>query len=255
MATSKSPNGMDMANCVANVRAARPHVHCITNSVAQHFTANVLLAAGLTPSMTIAADEVASFVKMADALLINLGTMDAERARAIDLALDAAGEAEKPWALDPVFVQASPARLNLARQLLNRGPTIVRCNAGEGAALFGDDFAADLNQCASRAGTIIALTGKTDVIADANRLITLSNGARTMDRITAMGCALNALMAGFAAVEPDPLLAASSAIALFTIAGERSETQSAGPGTFVPVFLDALARLGEETLANKVNLS
>ena len=44
--------GQHLADCVERFRAVRPHVHCITNSVAQHFTANVLLAAGATPSMT-----------------------------------------------------------------------------------------------------------------------------------------------------------------------------------------------------------
>ena len=71
-----------VAQCVARFRASKPHVHCITNSVAQNFTANVLLAAGATPSMTIAAEEIGDFVSMADALLINLGTMDSARTKA-----------------------------------------------------------------------------------------------------------------------------------------------------------------------------
>ena len=39
------------------LRARAPRVHCITNAVAQAFTANVLLAAGAVPSMTIAVNE------------------------------------------------------------------------------------------------------------------------------------------------------------------------------------------------------
>ena len=41
--------------CSTRLRARRPRVHCITNSVAQTFTANVLLAVGCVPSMTIRA--------------------------------------------------------------------------------------------------------------------------------------------------------------------------------------------------------
>ena len=66
------------ADILARVRARGPRVHCITNAVAQAFTANMLLAVGAVPSMTIAADEIAAFTAGAQALLVNLGTFDAE---------------------------------------------------------------------------------------------------------------------------------------------------------------------------------
>ena len=69
------------ADMLARMRARAPRVHCITNAVAQTFTANMLLAAGAVPSMTIAPDEVAAFVARADALLVNLGTFDRRAAR------------------------------------------------------------------------------------------------------------------------------------------------------------------------------
>ena len=72
------------------LRAKSPRVHCITNSVAQNFTANVLLALGAQPSMTIAQEEIAHFAAGADALLVNLGTFDRERAAAIEFAVAAA---------------------------------------------------------------------------------------------------------------------------------------------------------------------
>ena len=40
----------------ARLRETAPRVHCITNSVAQNFTANMLLAAGAIPSMTTTPD-------------------------------------------------------------------------------------------------------------------------------------------------------------------------------------------------------
>ena len=50
------------ADILSRLRERCPRVHCITNAAAQAFTANVLLAAGAVPSMTIDADEVADFV-------------------------------------------------------------------------------------------------------------------------------------------------------------------------------------------------
>src|SRR5271167_3732216 len=98
------------ADVLARIRSRAPRVHCITNSVAEAYTANMLLAAGAIPSMTIAPEEIAAFVASADALLVNLGTFDVERRAAVDAALDAAERGRKPWVLDPVFIERSPAR-------------------------------------------------------------------------------------------------------------------------------------------------
>src|SRR5437764_15104684 len=98
------------ADILGRLHARRPRVHCITNAVAQNFTANVLLAAGAVPSMTLSADEIGAFVARADALLVNLGTFDEERRDATAAALEVATEARTPWALDPVFIDPSEQR-------------------------------------------------------------------------------------------------------------------------------------------------
>src|SRR5881227_2629103 len=103
------------ADILARLRARSPRVHCITNSVAQTFTANTLLAAGAVPSMTLAAQEIGAFVARADALLVNLGTFDAERRAATAAALEVAAERRIPWVLDPVFVDRSEPRAIYAK--------------------------------------------------------------------------------------------------------------------------------------------
>ena len=234
----------NIADCVTRFRTRRPHVHCITNSVAQHFTANVLLAAGARPSMTIAVEEISDFVALADALLINLGTLDDDRKEAIAFAVAAAVENDKPWALDPVFAQASPSRLALAHQLLEKPPVLVRCNLAEAFALFGGGFDdASLSEYAMHHATTIALTGKVDRVFNGSRSVEISNGNPMMDRVTAMGCALTALTIGFLVSEEDHLLGGASAVALFGLAGEIAGRKSDGPGTFIAHFLDALANL------------
>ena len=80
------------ADILARLRARRPRVHCITNNVAQNFTANALLAAGAVPSMTLAAEEIGAFVASADGLLVNLGTFDDERREAAATAIEVAAE-------------------------------------------------------------------------------------------------------------------------------------------------------------------
>ena len=124
-----------VADLFARIRSRAPRVHCITNSVAQQYTANMLLAAGAVPSMTLAPDEIGGFVAGADALLVNLGTFDAERKSAIGAALSSAAEHGVPWLLDPVFIERSPGRAQFARDLVGRGPAVVRLNGAEFAAL------------------------------------------------------------------------------------------------------------------------
>src|SRR5215472_14459887 len=94
---------MDFSDIAAavlrRIREQSPRVHCITNTVAQQFTANVLLAAGAVPSMTLSPQEIGNFVAGADALLVNLGTFDAERRAAVETALQAAVAHGKSWLL------------------------------------------------------------------------------------------------------------------------------------------------------------
>ena len=132
------------ANCPSRCRyrssacaSARPRVHCITNAVAQTFTANVLLAAGAVPSMTIAPDEVAAFAGRADALLVNLGTFDAERQKASLVAVAAANKARKPWVLDPVFIDRSRAARRVRQAARRKRRAALRLNQAEFAALGG----------------------------------------------------------------------------------------------------------------------
>jgi hydroxyethylthiazole kinase len=89
------------AELLERLRTQKPRVHCLMNSVVQKLVADGLSVLGAIPSMTSSPEEVAAFVRKADALCVNLGTLDAARREAIDLALEAADEAGRPWALDP----------------------------------------------------------------------------------------------------------------------------------------------------------
>ncbi len=222
------------------VLAGQPRVHCLTNHVARAFTANVLLAIGAVPSMSADESEVGAFVVSADALLINLGTLEPSMRAAIQVAADVAAANGRPSVLDPVFADRSDARAAFARNLLTRAPAALRCNANEAAAL-GD---AALTEAAG-AGTIVALTGTVDNIRSPGRTVALDGGHPLMTRVTAMGCALGGVIAAFLAAADDRFDAVGSACLLFKRAGAAAGAASAGPGSFVPAFLDALHSAAE----------
>ncbi len=237
------------ADILERLRERRPRVHCITNAVAQNFTANVLLAAGAVPSMTIAPKEVATFVRRADALLVNLGTFDTERQKASVKAIGAAGAARIPWVLDPVFIDRSKPRAAFARTLIGKAPRAVRLNAAEFAALAGGKHEAEaLARYAAAKNTVIGLTGETDFVLDAKRLAKISNGHPLMAKVTAMGCAGSALVAACLAVEQDAWHATAAALIAMGVAGEIAAGRARGPGSFAVEIVDALYGLDRATL-------
>jgi hydroxyethylthiazole kinase len=95
---------------------------------------------------------------------------------------------------------------------------------------------------------VVVITGKTDFVTDGSRIARISGGSPMMPLITAMGCSLTCLMGGFVAVAP-PMEAAVTALALFAEAGSKAATEANGPGSFQPLFLDALRNTTPQTLA------
>ncbi len=244
------------AEILERIRQRRPRVHCITNAVAQNFTANMLLAAGAVPSMTIAQKEVRAFAARADALLINLGTFDPERQKASLAAIAVANKAGIPWVLDPVFIDRSPPRAAFAKKLVTLKPRALRLNRAEFETLAGGkgDDAALLRFAKSRRA-VVGLTGEHDLVRDAERLATIANGHPLMARVTAMGCAASALVGATLAVEPDAWTAVAAALIAIGVAGEIAAERARGPGSFVPEILDAVYALDRDALMERAKVS
>ena len=244
------------ADILQRLRERRPRVHCITNAVAQNFTANMLLAAGAVPSMTIAQKEVKAFAARADALLVNLGTLDPERQRASLAAIAVANKAGIPWVLDPVFIDRSAPRAALAKTLVAKKPRALRLNRAEFGALSGgktDDAA--LARFARARGTVVGLTGAHDLVCDASRIATIANGHPLMAKVTAMGCAASALVSAALAVEPDAWKATAAALIIIGVAGEMAAGRARGPGSFAVEILDAVHALDRDALAARAKVS
>ncbi|WP_332102159.1 hydroxyethylthiazole kinase [Klebsiella pneumoniae] len=209
------------------LRAHSPLVHCMTNDVVQTFTANVLLAVGASPAMVIDPREAAQFAAIADALLINVGTLTEDRAVAMRAAVEHARQAGKPWTLDPVAVGALTVRTAFCHELLAFQPAAIRGNASEILAL------------ARRLATVVAVTGEVDYVTDGERVLSVAGGNPLMTRVVGTGCALSAVVAASAALPGDRLENVAAACGLMKQAGEIAARQG-GPGSFIPAFLDAL---------------
>lgn len=260
------------AELLEAVRARSPLVQCITNTVVQNVTANVLLALGASPAMVDVPTEAGPFARVADALLVNTGTPHAEPRTAALEAAHAARDSGTPWVLDPVAVGSLPVRTALARDLLGLHPTVLRGNASEVLALLGDSAGgrgvdstvgtedarlASVQASTGRLVAAVAVSGPVDLlVAPGTGVVRVANGTDLLTRITGGGCALGAVVAAFTSVAPDDAGAAAvAATAVHTIAAELAARGAGGPGTFQPLFLDRLASLTPEDVVREARIT
>lgn len=250
---------------LAAVREKRPLVHCISNIVTANDCANILYAAGASPMMAEAAEEMAEITALADSTVLNLGTPSANKYAAARVCVEESVRLGKPFVLDPVGVGASKWRLGALSALLFRGkPDMLRVNLSEAEAILGLgareqgvdsldhafhgsrlDTAAAL---AEKLGTTVLLTGKVDVVAGGGKTETVEGGSDLMPLITGSGCMLSALCGAFAAVTGDMFAAALAASRFWKRCSERAEAMCSGrgPGSLRSALMDAAYAMSRE---------
>lgn len=230
------------ADLLDRLRTRRPRVHCLMNTVVQKLVADGLSALDAIPSMTSSVEEIEAFVAKADALTVNLGTLDSQRRASIAVGVGAAATHGRPWVLDPAHCDYSPARAALAQELLAQGVTALRANEAEFALL------------AVPPSVIGVRTGKTDRVAFDDEAVVIANGHALTAKVTGTGCLSGAVIAAFLAVGDDPFSATAAAILAFGVAAEMAAEHARGPGSFEPALLDALAALGGDDIVQRARV-
>jgi hydroxyethylthiazole kinase len=256
-------------SALRTIREKAPVVHSITNYVVMNSTANALLALGASPVMAHAEEEMAEMVGIASALVINIGTLSPVWVRAMFVAAEAARKRKIPIVLDPVGAGATSYRTRTARELIRAfPPEIIRGNASEIMALVevkaktkGVDSSAASGDAVEigrklheQYGSVVCISGEADYTIGPAGIVKTRNGHVLMTLVTGLGCTASALCGAFAAVTPDPAMAAAEAMAVMGIAGEIAYARSAGPGSLQLHFLDALYRLSAEDIKGMLKI-
>lgn len=256
-------NGKTISKNLELVREKKPLVHNITNYVVMNNTANALLALGASPVMAHAVEEVKDMAAIASALVINIGTLSPRWVEGMLIAGKTAKQNGTPVIFDPVGVGATPYRNEVAKQILKEcQPDFIRGNGSEIMALTnqnvstkGVDSSASSNSAldaaktlANQTGAVVIISGQEDFITDGTTTSSVQNGSTMMTKVTGMGCTATAVLGAFAAINSDKIEAATSAMAVMSIAGEIAVQQSAGPGSLQLNFLDVLYNLDAETV-------
>ena len=252
-------------------------MQCITNFVTVNDCANIILAAGGSPSMADDIREAAESAAGADALVCNLGAIG--KVNSMISAGQSANRAGHPVVLDPVAAGGTALRRQESARLLEHVHfAAIRGNASEIRALAlreqvgrgvdvgqGDVVSADTlsrtvetaRLLARQTGAVAAVSGPMDVVTDGSQTVILRNGCATMARITGSGCMLTSMMGAFCGAMPeDPFTAACAAMAAMGVAGEIAEARrlehGTGNATFRNDLIDAIFNLTEEQLEKGV---
>lgn len=282
----------DLRSANSRLRASNPLIQCITNTVVQQFSANVLLSIGASPAMLDHEADAAQFTSISSGLLINFGTATNQQFLAADAAIDRANTDSTPWVLDPVSIGAVDFRTTRIRRAADLSPTAIRGNASEIAALAGvglggrgvdstdevDVVIPAATELARSTGAIVAVSGPRDAIVahidGVDHVARIDGGHSYMPLVIGTGCSLGAVTAAYlASSTPDAAAKATAATtrntdaaaasarfeaviaahAHFAIAGAAAAEGARGPGSYSVNFLDALhATTGEQLAQAKI---
>lgn len=261
-----------VAAAVADARVMCPLAGSITNNVTIDFVANTQLAVGGSAAMVYMEDEGVTLANVSQAMYINAGTQIPALAASIPATAARCAEVSIPWVLDPVGIGIGSQRTQILQDIKQYKPTITRGNASEIIALanlWGLDMQTDsegegprgvdtinvVEEAFAAAHAIaeftdgaVVISGDRDLVVDSTRAVWSEGGNVYMSQVTGFGCSLGGVCAVYAAVA-EPFVAALAATAIYNAAGTLAATQAAGPASFKVAFIDALANLTPEDVA------
>lgn len=261
------------------LRKTMPLIHNITNYVTVNDVANILLACGGSPIMSDEVEDVEDITSICNGLNINIGTLHKSSIEGMLRAGKKANDLHHPILLDPVGAGASKFRTETALKLMQElNLAVIRGNIseiktlalGSGTTKGVDADVSDavteenLEQAiefvkafSKKTGTIIAVTGRIDLVTDGNRCYVIRNGRPEMGKITGTGCQLSGMMTAFITANPDEMLeAAAAAVCAMGLAGEigwsRMQTGD-GNATYRNRIIDAIYNMTGDILEKGAN--
>lgn len=264
-----------VVQAVTDARKIKPLSSSITNTVTINFVANTQIAAGGSAAMVYLPDEGEALAKVSNSFYINMGTMFPIYEETLPLTAKTLADRGKPWVLDPVAVGIGELRSKILKQFKEYKPNIIRGNASEIIALAGlwnlqggseskvrgVDATQEVESARQAAETLakftggaVAVSGIVDLVTNGNDTIYAYGGSVLMEKITGAGCSLGGVMGVYAAVT-DPFSAALTGTMIYNEAGRKAEQEVAGPGSFIPAFIDNIYNLtAEEVSESKIKM-
>lgn len=254
---------IDASKAWEKVRRDKPLIHHLTNFVTIYDCANIVKVFGASPVMAHAPEEVADMTGIASALVLNIGTLTSDFIESMILAGRRANERKIPVVFDVCGAGATIYRDKKCFELLDSVKmSIIKGNSSEIGRIAGENVQTkgvdaveieknhkDLAESlAEEWNSTVVITGREDIVADRKRAVKVDNGHPMMADIVGTGCMATSVIATFAAVEEDMLVASVSGLVCYELAAEIAATLAAGPGSFKERLFDAVYNLDPETI-------
>ncbi len=273
-------------NALKNVKEISPLTFCITNFVTVTDCANAALAVGASPIMSNGAEEGGEIVNIANALVINIGTLSKSQNELMRNSARQAKEIGKPIIFDPVGAGVSALRNDMTKEIVEDYPLalvrgnmseikaiakLINLNENNGSVAKGVDVAESdvinedtlesnaliVKQLANELNAVVIASGPIDIISDGNLTFGLDNGDEMMPLITGSGCMLTTIIGAFVGAN-DALVGGIAACALMAVAGENAaemtREKDLGTASFRTFLIDNLYKLNAEELMERANL-
>ena len=250
---------MNVYPYLESVRGKSPVVHHLTNWVTIYDCAQVVKSFGASPVMAHAPEEAADMASIASALVLNIGTLTTEFVESMKIAAKSANKKGIPVVLDVCGAGATPFRDRKSFELLDAVKIdIIKGNSSEIARIAGRDVrtrgvdstevGTDLREIAMslarERNCSVVITGKEDIVADAESLYAVRNGHEMMSHVVGTGCMAASVIGTFAGASPDDITAAAAAgLGCYEIAAELAIMVSGGPASFKEHLFDCIFRL------------
>lgn len=258
---------------IKKIRNNNPVILNIANSVTQQHVADAINYIGASPIMFDDPNEAEDLMQVADGLSINLGTPNDHVFKKALLAGKKANQAGKPILVDPVAVSASATRQKFFTELSQEIDfSLIRGNAAEIAAICKQTWKSrgidDNDQNANTADKIalavraaktfacaVFISGQKDIISDGRYTFVVSNGNSQLKTNVGSGDMLDGILTSALAVE-NSLASAASASAILSISAEiAADKYPDKPMSFLVELFDQLAKIDDDIILKKINLS
>ncbi|CAF3518704.1 unnamed protein product [Rotaria sp. Silwood1] len=255
------------------IRKKRPLIYQIVNHAVMNQTGNATIHIGAKSLMAHAVEEVEDMVSLADAIAIDSNSLSGPWVQGIHIAGQGANEKEIPIVFDPVLLGATTYRTETILKLLDSlDITILKGNSSEIRHIYnatvhvhGTDTATSVldpgqmvRQLAQKRNgkTIVALSGQKNYVSDAHQIVIIKNSCDRLNQLTGMECIVSALMACFAGVTKDYLVAAVGGFAVMGVCAEQATFHASVHGTasFQVALFDRLSTLTGSELESLMHI-
>ena len=206
----------DSKEIFENIKKVRPVMHNISNIVTANDCANITLACGGSPTMADDPDEVEDITSACNGFVLNMGNTGGFMVETMLRAGKKSNEVNHP-----TVIRGNVSEIKFAGSKSSGAKGVDAAEGDKVTEENLDEMVAYAKNISEKLGSVIAMSGAIDIVADKNTAYIIRNGHSMMSDITGTGCMLSSVVGVFISANPDNILKATAvALSAYGLAGE-----------------------------------